>query len=108
VRPLGDGLMLSHCDSRDHAPADVTADGDAIERLGERVRAMAPGLADVGIAEAWACLRTFTPSHRFRIERDAALPWLVWVAALGGHGVTASAAVGTSAAGVVAAALDAR
>ena len=62
----------------------------------------------MGIADAWACLRTYAPSHRFRIERDAALPWLVWVAALGGHGVTASAAVGRAAAGVIAAALAGR
>jgi glycine/D-amino acid oxidase-like deaminating enzyme len=105
VRPLGDGLMLSYCDSHAEAPHDAVADCDAIERLGERVRAMTPALAGVPIAEAWACLRTFAPSHRFRIERDGELPWLVWVAALGGHGVTASAAVGAAAADVIGRAL---
>jgi glycine/D-amino acid oxidase-like deaminating enzyme len=108
VRPLGDGLMLSHCDSRAEAPHDAAPDDDAIARLGERVQAMAPGLAGVAIAEAWACLRTFAPSHHFRIERDRELPWLVWVAALGGHGVTASAAVGAAAAAVIGRAISDR
>jgi glycine/D-amino acid oxidase-like deaminating enzyme len=29
-----------------------------------------------------------------RLGRDPARPWLVWAAALGGHGATASPAVG--------------
>jgi len=102
VRRDGAGLLLSHCDGRavepfpgDDGPA---ADGDAAERLAERVRAVAPELASIAIQRTWACLRTYAPDHRFHIRRDDALPWLFWVAGLGGHGATASAAVGLAAA----------
>jgi len=40
-----------------------------------------------------------------RLERDGDRPWLVWAAGLGGHGATASAAVGERVADIVATAL---
>jgi len=102
VRPAGAGLLLSHCDGRGVEPADVDADPDAADRLADRIRALAPSLEGVAVERAWACLRTFTPDHHFRIGWDRDLPWLFWVAGLGGHGATASAAVGiAAAAGVV-------
>jgi glycine/D-amino acid oxidase-like deaminating enzyme len=40
-----------------------------------------------------------------KLERDVTRPWLVWAAGLGGHGATASAAVGETVASHVIAAL---
>jgi glycine/D-amino acid oxidase-like deaminating enzyme len=36
------------------------------------------------------------------VDWDASIPWLFWVAGLGGHGATASPAIGTSAAARIA------
>jgi glycine/D-amino acid oxidase-like deaminating enzyme len=105
VRRDRDGLMLSGCDARVHPPADVEADDDAIERLRERLVEVAPALASLPITAAWACLRTFAPDHAPVIGWDRAVPWLFWVAGLGGHGATASAAIGEDAAAALAARL---
>lgn len=98
VRPEGVGYLLSGCDQAEVAPCDAVPAPGALEHLAARIGALAPGLADLGIARAWACLRTFAPDHRPVIGWDAERPWLFWVAGLGGHGATASAAVGERAA----------
>jgi len=105
VRPEGTGLLLSHCDERAVPPADVAPDDGAAERLAERIRSAAPGLAGLKVRRAWACLRTFAPDHRMRIAWDPDQPWLCWVAGLGGHGATSSLAVGERAASELAARL---
>ena len=98
VRREGAGLLLSGCDSRAVPPADVVADDDAADVLAERIRRAAPGLVGLEVKRAWACLRTFAPDHRMKIGWDAQRPWLYWIAALAGHGATASSAVGERAA----------
>jgi glycine/D-amino acid oxidase-like deaminating enzyme len=98
VRPEGTGVLLSHCDGRIVAPAEVPPDDDAADRLAERIRAVAPELIGAQVKRTWACLRTFTPAHRMRIGWDDHRPWLYWVAGLMGHGATASPAVGERAA----------
>jgi glycine/D-amino acid oxidase-like deaminating enzyme len=55
-------------------------------------------LAQFRITRSWACLRTFTPDRRPVIGWDRRIPWLYWVAGLGGHGATSCAAVGQMAA----------
>jgi D-arginine dehydrogenase len=55
-------------------------------------------LGEWRIGTGWACLRTFAPDDRFLIGPDPRSAGLFWVAALGGHGVTASWAVGRLAA----------
>lgn len=102
VRREGAGLLLSCCDARAVPPADVPPDDDARDQLAERIRRAAPGLAGLEVKRAWACLRTFAPDHRMQIGWDPEQPWLFWVAALGGHGATASAAVGERAAAALA------
>ena len=98
VRPEGAGYLLSGCDETEVAPCDAVPAPGALEGLAARIGARCPGLMDLGIARAWACLRTFAPDRRPVIGWDAERPWLFWVAGLGGHGATASAAVGERAA----------
>jgi D-arginine dehydrogenase len=58
-------------------------------------------LARAAIDRAWACQRTYADGGVPRIGWDPQVPWWCWVAGLGGHGVTASAAVGLRAAAVL-------
>ena len=69
-----------------------------IEAVASKLTRIAPQLAELGIARAWACLRTFSETRQPVVDWDATRPWLLWVAGLGGHGATASAAIGEAAA----------
>ncbi|OQA36747.1 MAG: 4-methylaminobutanoate oxidase (formaldehyde-forming) [Acidobacteria bacterium ADurb.Bin340] len=69
-----------------------------LEDLSERLKELAPDLADLPIARLWNGLRTFTPDRRFMIGADPLNPRLFWVAGLGGHGMTSGLAVGDLAA----------
>jgi len=94
VRADAGGLLFSPCDAAATAPADQVPDatGEAMRRA--RLATMASAWGDAAVVRAWACQRAFTPSRTMRLGRDAARPWLVRAVGLGGHGATASAAVG--------------
>lgn len=98
VRPEGTGYLLSACDETEVAPCDARPDASVLPALAETIGRVAPALAELGIARSWACLRTFSPDRRPVVGWDAKVPWLFWVAGLGGHGATASAAIGERAA----------
>jgi D-arginine dehydrogenase len=93
-RPEGDGLLMSPCDATPHPPREPVVDSAVEHLLAQKIARAFPALASVRIASAWACLRTFVRDERFVIGRDPDIEGLVWVAALGGHGMTTSAAVG--------------
>jgi D-arginine dehydrogenase len=93
-RPQGDGLLMSPCDVAPSAPCDPAVDPGVERLLAEKIARAFPALAPARVTSAWACLRTFAPDERFIIGRDARLDGFVWVAALGGHGMTTSPAVG--------------
>jgi len=97
-RPESGGFLLSACDEADQEPGDHSVDPEADAWLAERLVACVPTLADLPLRRRWACLRTFSRDDRFVIGWDPVRPGLYWVAALDGHGVTASAAVGALAA----------
>ena len=97
-RPESGGLLLSPCDEADAEPGVPPTDPEAATRLAEKLAAGAPALADVTIRRGWACLRTFAADRRPVIGPDPDLPGLFHVGALGGFGMTTSAAVGELAA----------
>lgn len=101
VRTAGTDLLVSPCDVEATPPLDQESGADASDRLRARLGPAAPAWSEAGIARHWACQRAFTPDRRMRIGRDPRRPWLVWAAALGGHGATASPAVGELAAAAV-------
>ena len=103
VRAFDGQVMVSPCDATKVEPGDQQPD-DAGEAL-MRTRFAGSPLGTVGIARAWACQRTFPERLAMKLMRDEKRPWLVWAAGLGGHGATASAAVGETVAGLVIAAL---
>jgi glycine/D-amino acid oxidase-like deaminating enzyme len=108
VRPDAGGTLASPCDATRAVPtpgAPPTHDPEADALLAARL-AMMPALAAAPIVRRWACLRSFTASRQMRLGRDAMRPWLVWAIGLGGHGATASPAVGVRVADAVIEALS--
>ncbi len=97
-QPSSGGLMLCPCDEDEVAPCDPPTRPEALELLAERLEAAYPNFPDVPIGRYWAGLRTFTDDNRFVIGWDPTVEGFFWVAGLGGHGVTTSAAVGSLAA----------
>jgi D-arginine dehydrogenase len=100
VRAGDDGLLACACESEPTPPGDVTVDPEATARLAARL-APAPALAGRAITATWACQRTYAEDGAPRVGWDREVPWLCWVAGLGGHGATASAAFGEDAAAAI-------
>jgi len=97
-RPESGGLLLCPCDEQVRAPGDYRIDHAQYERLGELLARHQPRLADVAVRKSWTGQRTFAADGKFVIGFDPREPHLFHVAGLGGHGVTASYAVGQLAA----------
>jgi glycine/D-amino acid oxidase-like deaminating enzyme len=97
-RSEGDGLLLSPCDQTPSEPGTPSTDPAAAELLADKLSRHAPGLGNLSLRKAWACLRTFAPDRRPIIGNDPDLPGLFHVSGLGGFGVMTSAAVGELAA----------
>jgi len=94
VRSDGEHVLTSACDGTSGPACDAAPDPEGERRLRAVLTKTAPDLARAGIARQWACQRSFTPERQMRLGRDPDRPWLVWAAGLGGHGATASPAVG--------------
>lgn len=97
-RPEGEGLLLCACDQSELPPGDPPMEEGVKELLAEKIERFMPGLSDVSINKGWAGFRTLTPDGRFVIGWDPKIENFFWVAGLGGHGMTTSAAVGALAA----------
>jgi len=100
-RPESGGLLLCPCDQDEMAPGIPPADNSVRELLAEKVSRHLPGIADVAIKRYWAGFRTLSGDGRFVIGWDPKVRGFFWVAGLGGHGVTASSAVGALAARLI-------
>jgi glycine/D-amino acid oxidase-like deaminating enzyme len=103
VRAGVDGLLACACDAVRTAPGDVAVDPAAAAQLAARL-APTP-LAGRAITATWACQRTFAAGGAPLLGWDAEVPWLFWVAGLGGHGATTSSAIGEDAAAAISARL---
>jgi len=101
-RPEVRGLLLSPGDQTPAEPARAQRDPAALERLAEVLRLHCPDLARIPVHRWWAGLRTITRDGRFAVGWDRSVGGFFWVAGLGGHGMTASAAVGSFAASLLA------
>lgn len=89
ARGEGQALMVSACDETPEPPGDAQVTDET------GLRAVLPAaMRDARIVNAWACQRTFAPGRQMKLGKDAQRPWLAWAAGLGGHGATASLAVG--------------
>jgi len=97
-RPEGAGLLLCACDQTELPPGDPPVDERVKELLAEKIDRFLPSLSGVSISKFWAGFRTLTSDGRFVIGWDPKIEGLFWIAGLGGHGMTTSAAVGDLAA----------
>jgi D-arginine dehydrogenase len=97
-RPDRGGLLLSPCDATPHLPAAPEVDPAVETQLREKAAAAFPGLLPLEDVSPRACLRTFVSDGRFVIGPDPELEGFLWVAALGGHGMSTSYGVGRIAA----------
>ena len=93
-RPEQGGIVASACDASEHPARAPIVDMAAETDLRAKLTAAFPGLGQSALVEARACLRTFSPDGHFMIGPDPALEGFFWVAALGGHGMSTSYAVG--------------
>ncbi len=93
-RPESGGLLLCCCDEDARPPGTPEVDPDVELLLAEKLERAVPSLASRAIRRSWAGLRTFAADRSFVLGPDPRLEGFVWAAALGGHGVTCSPAVG--------------
>lgn len=101
VRPESGGWLMCPCDEAVFPPCVPPMDEEAARELAVRLKSALPSLASSPVARGWAALRTFSADGGFVIGRDPLISNLFWVAALGGHGMTSSAAVGQLAASLI-------
>ncbi len=100
-RPESGGLLLSCCDEFSSEPGDYREDPAILEQLAEKVASLQPDLGELSISSMWVGQRVFAPDRRFVIGFDPREGRVFHVAGLGGHGVTASFAVGRLAAELI-------
>lgn len=98
------GTLACACDTVACPPEDPEVDPSGEPHLRARLGPAAPALGAARIVRQWAGHRSFAPDRRMRLGRDPRRPWLVWAAALGGHGATSAPAVGETVAEAVLAA----
>jgi glycine/D-amino acid oxidase-like deaminating enzyme len=100
-RPESGGLLLCCCDETPAAPGDYREDQAMLDELHEKVTRLQPGLGELAIRASWVGQRTFAPDRKFVVGFDPRNRRVFHVAGLGGHGVTASSAVGRLAADMI-------
>ena len=100
-RPEGGGLLLSPCDESAQPAGDAQPDPAGEALLRDKLARAFPALASVGLPVVRACLRTYAADRRFLLGRDPDLEGLIWVAGLGGHGMSTSWSVGEAGARAV-------
>jgi D-arginine dehydrogenase len=100
-RPESGGLLLSPCDEDLALPGIPKTESAIADLLAKRMKRYLPRLFDLPLQRSLAGLRTLTPDSRFVIGWDPNVTGFLWVAGLGGHGVTTSYAVGRLAAEMV-------
>jgi len=93
-RSEGEGYLASACDEDEHPRSAPVVDPERRDELAAKLVRHAPALAGFAVARSWACLRTFAPDRRFVIGAAPDARGYVYVAGLGGHGVTTSSVIG--------------
>ncbi len=91
-------LLFSMCDEELTNNLDETPSEHIENKLSEFIEKELPTLSSSLLKKSWACYRTKSPDNNFVIGWDNYQKEFFWVAALGGHGMGASFAIGKLAA----------
>ena len=98
ARPESGGLLLCACDQTDVAERELDqappAEARVLESIAEKTYRLLPRFAEAEAAHFWSGVRTLSVDGRFAVGPDPEVAGLHWVAGLGGHGMTSSAAIG--------------
>jgi D-arginine dehydrogenase len=94
ARPESGGLLACACDERTEPAGDCPADPEHAAAILAKLAAALPDLTSLRVARLWAGQRTRRDDERFVLGPACALAGLHFAAGLGGHGLTAAAAVG--------------
>ena len=98
-RPESGGLLMSGCDTVKVTPEQgEIVEQTQLERIADKASFWLPSLSEAKVARAWSGMRTFAPDDMFTIGNDPRIQGLIWVAGLGGHGITCAPVVGSIAA----------
>jgi len=97
-RPELGGLLLCACDTSDVAPDACAVDMTVAAEIPARAARALLGVGALERARLWCGVRTLTADGRFALGPDPDLAGLVWVAGLGGHGMTVGLELGRLAA----------
>jgi glycine/D-amino acid oxidase-like deaminating enzyme len=105
ARPEQGGWLACACDEAPWPPSDCVADPEIERLVAARLADALPAFAGAPTAEFRAGHRTRRDDDQFVLGPDSRLRGLIYACGLGGHGLTAAAAVGGAAARAVAAEL---
>lgn len=94
ARPESGGLLLCACDQVTVDPDRLVVVDEVVEQALAKAARCLSALPELGLARAWAGVRTLTADGRFALGADPELDGLLWAAGLGGHGISSAAAVG--------------
>lgn len=97
-RPESGGLLMSPCDEEELPPCNTPVDPEKLLEVAEKASRLIPKVENASPIHVWAGQRNLTPDHLFLVGEDSKLSGLFWTAGLGGHGITASPALGRVAA----------
>jgi D-arginine dehydrogenase len=100
-RPDSGGLLLCACDQDEMHPGIPPTDDSVASLLADKLKRYLPEFSKATILRSQAGFRTLTADGRFVIGRDPGVGGFFWVAGMGGHGVTASWAVGKLASSLI-------
>ncbi len=93
-RPEAGGLLASPCDETPWEPGIPPTSPEALDLLADKLSELAPALGAAKVQRAWACSRTMTEDREPVIGPDPRVRGLLWLAGLGGRGITCGVAMG--------------
>lgn len=101
-RREGVGVLASPCDEELSAPGGQLANPAAPRELVQKLKCLAPVLAQGSITRFWACLRTFAADRELVLGEDPRARGLYWFAGLGGRGMSVAPAAAEVLASIIA------
>ncbi len=91
-RPEAGGILASPCDETPWEPGIPPTSPEALDTLADKLTNLSRALGAARVQRAWACSRTITADREPVIGADPRVRGLLWLAGLGGRGITCGVA----------------